>query len=82
MQRFYFSLAITAAQYQRYYRGEASSVVVHTTTGLKLALPAANLRRFVTIDGIHGDFCLTADANHRMIALERLPNSRLPSPRR
>ncbi|MBV5307921.1 DUF2835 domain-containing protein [Chromatium okenii] len=75
MHRFYFRLAITAAQYQRYYQGKASSVVVKTHAGLNLSLPAAHLRRFITADGVHGDFCLTADAQHRMIALERVQSS-------
>ncbi|MBK1694972.1 hypothetical protein CKO09_09495 [Chromatium weissei] len=76
MLRFYFHLTITAAQYQHYYRGTATSVLVQTTEGLNLSLPAAHLRRFITSNGVHGDFCLTADAQHRMIALERVQNSR------
>lgn len=75
MQRFYFNLAISATEYLRYYQGAANTVIVHTHNGLKLSLPAANLRPFVSSGGIVGQFCVTVDAQHRLVALERVPPS-------
>jgi hypothetical protein len=72
MQRFYFNLSIPAAEYLRYYRGAAHTVIVHTNEGLKLSLPAANLRQFVTPSGIFGHFCVTVDAQRRLVGLERV----------
>ena len=72
MQRFYFSLEITAAEYLRYYRGAAARVMVRAQDGRSLSLPAANLRRFVATDGVRGRFCLTVDDDNRMVSLERL----------
>ncbi|WP_295402363.1 DUF2835 domain-containing protein [uncultured Thiocystis sp.] len=71
MQRFYFSLEITASEYLRYYRGSAARVVVRAQDGRSLSLPAANLRRFVAADGVRGRFRLTVDDENRMVSLER-----------
>ncbi len=72
MQRYYFSLSISADEYLRYYRGEAAKVLVYTHNGQRLSFPARHLRKFVAINGIHGKFCMTIDHNNRMISLERI----------
>jgi hypothetical protein len=73
MQRFYFSLDISASEYLRYYRGAAARVLVRAHDGRTLSIPAANLRRFVTNAGVRGDFLATVDASHRLISLEPWP---------
>ncbi len=71
MQRFYFNLAIAPSEYLRYYQGAAARVLVRAQDGRSLSIPALNLRRFVTANGVQGRFCLTVDENNRMISLER-----------
>ncbi|MBK1721351.1 DUF2835 domain-containing protein [Thiocystis violacea] len=73
MQRFYFSLSISAPEYLKYYQGAAGRVIVRASDGRSLSIPAANLRRFVTTEGVRGQFCLTVDDNHRLVSLERHP---------
>jgi len=75
MRHFYFNLSISATDYLRYYQGAANTVIVHTHNGLKLSLPAASLRQFVTHSGIVGQFRITVDAQQRLVALERVPPS-------
>lgn len=71
MQRFYFNLSISASEYLKYYRGSAGRVIVRASDGRSLSIPAANLRRFVTAEGVRGQFCLTVDQNHRLVSIER-----------
>ncbi|NEV61780.1 DUF2835 domain-containing protein [Thiorhodococcus minor] len=71
MQRFYFSLSISASEYLKYYRGAAGRVIVRASDGRTLSIPAANLRRFVTQEGIRGQFCLTVDQDHKLVSIDR-----------
>ncbi|NEX22072.1 DUF2835 domain-containing protein [Thiorhodococcus mannitoliphagus] len=73
MQRFYFSLSISASEYLKYYRGTAGRVIVRASDGRSLSIPAVNLRPFVTQEGIRGHFCLTVDQDHKLVSIERHP---------
>lgn len=72
MNRYELHLDISAEQYLDYYRGTARHVVARTTTGLVVQFPASLLQRFVTAEGIHGHFVLTADAQFKHAALQRV----------
>lgn len=71
-ERIYFTLDIPAQEMARYYRGSATRVLVHAADGRRVQIPAANLRPFVTRDGVQGRFCLTVDADYRLLHLERV----------
>ena len=71
MNRYEFHLRISPDQYLDYYRGTVRQVVVRCTGGLSVQFPAALLQRFVTPEGIHGDFVLTCDGQHKNSRLER-----------
>lgn len=71
MQRFYFSLAISASDYLPYYQGTVTTVVVRAHDGRKVSFPAAHLRRFVTANGVQGQFCMTVNDQLRFVSLER-----------
>ena len=75
MATYHFTLSIPAEEYVRYYQGQARQVVVETAEGLTLRFPAGNLVKFVTRNGIHGDFCLKCDETNKLIKLERLGGS-------
>jgi len=72
MNRYEFHLRIPAERYLDYYRGTAWQVVVRCTTGPTVQFPASLLQQFVTTEGIHGQFALTCDEQHRNPRLERL----------
>ena len=71
MHRYEFQLRITAEQYLDYYRGTVRQVLVECNDGKKVQFPAALLQRFITQDGIHGDFALTCDEQFKNSRLER-----------
>ncbi len=71
MKRYEFNLKISSHQYLDYYRGKARQVVVRSTCGQGVKFPASALQRFVTQDGIYGDFVLTCDDDHKNLRLER-----------
>ncbi len=72
MYRYEFRLRISAEEYLDYYRGVVQHVIVRSASGLTVQFPASLLRRFVTNEGVHGDFLLTCDANHKCLDLQRL----------
>ncbi len=71
MDCYEFYLRITPEKYLDYYRGRVRHVRVRCTTGQNVQFPASLLQRFITKDGIQGDFVLTCDENHKCIGLER-----------
>ena len=71
MKHFHFQLRISSAQYLDYYRGAVRQVIVRCANGPTVQFPASLLQRFVTKQGIHGDFVLTCDDNHKCVELHR-----------
>lgn len=72
MHEIRFYLNLSAERYLSHYQGVARSVSVVSVDGRRVEFPAEHLRRFVTHDGVQGEFVLRFDANHRFIGLERL----------
>ena len=72
MKRFEFHLTITAERFMDYYRGRVQQVIVRSISGETVRFPASMLKAFVTPAGIHGDFVLTCDDEHRGAQLRRL----------
>lgn len=72
MQALSFTLAISADDYLRYYRGSASQVVVKTDQGKTLRFPANLLQQYVTREGIHGRFQLEFDQNNKVKRLQKI----------
>ncbi|VAW61875.1 hypothetical protein MNBD_GAMMA08-2252 [hydrothermal vent metagenome] len=72
MQVMRFSLSISTEQYQAYYKGSAKFVRVQTEDGRSLKFPASELQKFVTHDGIQGRFEIVFNAQHKLVALNRL----------
>jgi len=72
MSEFRFRLNISAEKYLAYYEGAVHAVVVTLANGQNLQFPAESLRPFVTREGVHGEFILRVDANHKLQALERM----------
>ncbi|BCR03473.1 hypothetical protein DESUT3_05420 [Desulfuromonas versatilis] len=71
MRRAFFTLHISAAEMLRYYRGSAATVAVTAEDGTRLRFPAANLRRFVSAEGVHGRFEVRFDEANRLLSIER-----------
>ena len=70
----HFYLAITADEYERYYRGTAKNVLVTATNGQNIKFPANRLMPFLTREGIHGEFVLQFDENNKFINMMKVTN--------
>lgn len=73
MNRYEFVLHLSPERYLDYYRGVVRSIVVRCTSGQNVQFPASLLQRFVSPEGIHGNFVLTCDSNNKVVSLERSP---------
>jgi uncharacterized protein DUF2835 len=71
MPRVSFSLNIEPEQVQKYYRGEALSVIATTESGLKVQFPANLILPHVTHNSIHGRFVLEYQNDGKAISLLR-----------
>lgn len=72
MSSFRFTMALPAPEVQEIYQGRARYILVVSDEGLKLQLPAANFRRFVTANGIRGRFSVSIDADNKIQELTKL----------
>ncbi len=75
MNEIVFTLRISAARFQMYYRGDADTVYAVGEDGRSVRFPARLLRPFVRHSGVMGRFRLCYDGNGRCLSLERLPDS-------
>lgn len=67
-----FALSISPEEMQRYYRGEASSVIVLSDKGLRLQFPARFLRSFVGPSGVNGRFEIEYDDQGKLVNLRQI----------
>ena len=57
---------------QHYYSGGVREIVTTAVDGRVVRFPVNILRPFVTHEGVHGEFALEFDAQHKFIAIHRL----------
>ncbi len=69
--KYYFSMKITTNEFLPYYQGTIQNVVVTTNQGVKVQFPAMHLRKYLTVNGIQGDFCLQTHQN-KFLSLSKL----------
>ncbi len=72
MTRYEFQLHIPPQEFVRYYRGTTRHVLARTADGLTVQFPANHLVKFVSLDGISGNFVLTTDDSNKVIELQRV----------
>ncbi|WP_434360681.1 DUF2835 domain-containing protein [Parasalinivibrio latis] len=70
MKQYYFRISVSYSDYQNYYSGHASSVLVTTDEGLRIQLPASHFRPYLTYSGIRGRFRLITDNYNKFQSLE------------
>ncbi|TYK66765.1 DUF2835 domain-containing protein [Colwellia echini] len=69
--KYYFSIKITANEFLPYYQGKIQNVVVTTNQGIKVQFPAMHLRKYLTLNGVQGSFCLETQQN-KFLSLSKL----------
>lgn len=70
-REFVVTLDISAAAYQRMYRGDARQVLAQDLQGRRIRFPASALRPFVTRAGVSGVFVLRVDGRNKLIDIRR-----------
>ena len=66
------SLDIPAERFLAWYEGSVRNVVARSEDGLTVQFPASVLQRFVSAEGIHGDFLLTYDDDNKFVSIEKV----------
>ncbi len=72
MRNYEFDMALSALKTRSIYEGHVGYILVESDQGLKLRLPAANFREYVTADEIQGRFNVKIDAKNKIIELRKL----------
>lgn len=72
MNRFEFTINLSANEYLKYYRGSVNKVIAQCSDGTKIQFPALLLKRFVTNEGVHGNFVLSCDADGKGSEIQRI----------
>lgn len=67
-----FHIEIPREEMLRWYRGEATRVMVRSESGLRIQLPARVFQPFVTAEGVRGWFELSYTERGKMKGLRRL----------
>lgn len=68
----YFKLTLSYQDFLPYYQGLADKVEVRERQGRILWINGRHFRRFLTENGIHGQFKLVLDDKGQFVSLERL----------
>ncbi|MDM7860879.1 DUF2835 family protein [Alteromonas sp. ASW11-36] len=66
------SISASYAQCEHLYMREHNTVVVTTTSGVRVQLPTKNLRPFVGPNGIQGTFRLVTTADNKILSLTKI----------
>ena len=74
MTKLRFRLHLSRNEALRYYRGEASTVIVRALTGQSLSFPAQHIRPFVDASGVNGLFQISFDNNNKLQSIQRIGN--------
>ena len=72
MQRIELNLAISAQEYQRFYRGQVKQVVAQALDGRTIRFHANVLQQVVQHEGIYGRFAIEFDDQGKFQRIVRL----------
>jgi len=65
MPRINVNLVLSAAQVRDYYRGSVRYVVAYAEDGRTVRLPIKVLHKYISNEGIRGQFVVTTDKNFK-----------------
>ncbi|MEW6992407.1 DUF2835 domain-containing protein [Colwelliaceae bacterium 6441] len=68
---YFFSLNMSSQDFLPYYQGKVLNIVVTSTSGQRVQFPAIHMRKFLTVNGVSGFFCLKTE-NNKFISLAKL----------
>ena len=65
MKQIAVSIYLTPRQVEDYYRGRTRYVVAEAVDGRTVQMPINVLHKYISKDGIRGNFIITTDENHK-----------------
>ena len=65
MKQIAVSIYLTPRQVEDYYRGRARYVIAEAVDGRTVQMPIKVLHKFISKEGIRGNFIITTDENHK-----------------
>ncbi len=72
MPSYYFSAYLSYEQFLPFYQGSVDKMQVTDIHGRKIQMPAEHFRKFLTRDGISGNFELRTSPEGKFISLTRI----------
>lgn len=72
MQSVFAKINIDADEFERIYSGSAKDVVCRVSDGRRVRFPGHILKRFVTRQGIMGEFRIDFDDQMRFVKIEKI----------
>ena len=72
MTTFDFSISIPPDSWSEFYRRPNSRIVATDASGQRIQLAAKHFQKFVSREGIRGNFRLILNKNNDLVSLERL----------
>ncbi|MBK1649338.1 DUF2835 family protein [Rhabdochromatium marinum] len=71
MKTYQFSLWIPRDDMLAFYEGRSRRISVRASNGQRIELPAEAFRRFITHQGLQGNFRVLVTDDHRLIEVQR-----------
>ena len=69
---YYFSMQLNQKEWLKYYSGRANAIIVTTTNGIRVSIPANNFIKYSNGGGIHGFFSMTINAQNKIVGIQRI----------
>ena len=63
---------LTADEYLKWYRGDASSVVAYSRDGRRIRFPVSSLHPYITHEGVRGSFAVHFNEHNKLVKVEKL----------
>ena len=68
----YFSIELSYSECEDLYQQHIKYLLVQDTRGKRIQLPKDNMRKFITPQGLRGQFELKVDQNHKLVSITLL----------
>lgn len=65
----YFSAKLSYSECEELYRQHIKYLLVTDSNGQRIQLPKDNMKKFITPQGLHGQFELKIDQNNKLISI-------------
>lgn len=72
LQKIAVDLRVSADEYLKFYRGQASVVTCRSRDGRRIQFPVSILNPYLTRDGVSGSFEIQFDAQGKFVAISRI----------